>query len=189
MREIERERDQSSEGYTDYPQGETLREWCWCWWRGWGEGSTETSHTSSVCVVVTFSPGQARLGLTFSSLKSEVWRERLSVKSLSGGNMSWEDRRGSECNNILSLQSNNTASQLRDIKYRERVGADITPGSHHISHKWRRDFTSKIGRLESGDNGDGDDDDTDHVVMLVETSSVGIFPTHVPSGVWSAWSQ
>ena len=53
----ERERDQSSEGYTDYPQGETLREWCWCWWRGWGEGSTETSHTSSVCVVVTFSPG------------------------------------------------------------------------------------------------------------------------------------
>ena len=147
-------------------------------------------HVFSLCCGhIQPRPGQARLVLTFSSLKSEVWRERLSVKSLSGGNMSWEDRWGSECNNILSLQSNNTASQLTDIKYRERVGADITPGSHHISHKWRRDFTSKIGRLESGDNGDGDDDDTDHVVMLVETSSVGIFPTHVPSGVWSACSQ
>ena len=42
------------------------------------------------------------------------------------------------------------------------------------------DWTENADDVDDVDDVD-DDDDTDHVVMLVRTSSVGIFPTHVPS--------
>ena len=79
---------------------------------------------------------------------------------------------------------------ILQIQSTDRVGPDITRGSATNDGE-----ISQVRLLDSTDVDDDvvddidDDDDTDHVVMLVRTSSVGTFPAHVPSDVWSGRAE